>query len=103
MANIIYRLNKKIGKRMKKFLKYTFIVLILIYVVHIFITQQSTLNSYATESKEYESQIESAKATQTELNETIQDLNSTEYIEEQAREKLDMYLPNERVYIDITK
>ena len=45
---------------MKKFLKYAFIILIAVYVIHIFITQQSTLNSYATESKQYESQIESA-------------------------------------------
>ena len=88
---------------MKKFLKYTFIILISIYVVHIFITQQSTLNSYATESKQYESQIETAKKEQAELNETIQNLNSTDYLEEQAREQLDMYLPNERVYIDINK
>ena len=29
--------------------------------------------------------------------------NSNEYIEQIAREKLDMYLPNERVYIDIGK
>ena len=88
---------------MKKILKYIFIILIAIYVVHIFIVQQGTLNSYTTESKEYQSQIESAKEEQEELNQTIQDLNSTEYIEDEAREKLDMYLPNERVYIDITK
>lgn len=88
---------------MKKFLKYTLLVLISIYVVHIFITQQSTLNSYATESKQYQSQIETAKEEQSELNETINNLNSTEYIEEEAREKLNMYLPNERVYIDINK
>ena len=88
---------------MKKFLKYTLLVLVSIYVVHVFITQQSTLNSYAKESKQYESQIETAKEEQAELNETINNLNSTEYIEEQAREKLNMYLPNERVYIDINK
>lgn len=88
---------------MKKFLKYTLVLLILVYIVHIFITQQSTLNSYATESKQYQSQIESAKEIQAELNSTIQNLNSSEYIEEEAREKLDMYLPNERVYIDIKK
>ena len=34
---------------------------------------------------------------------TKENVNSTEYIEEVAREKLDMYLPNERVYIDISK
>lgn len=88
---------------MKKFLKYTFFVLIFIYTIHIFITQQATLNSYTTESKEYQSQIDDAKEIQAELNDTIQNLNSSEYIEEEARKKLDMYLPNERVYIDITK
>ena len=88
---------------MKKFLKYTFFVLIFIYIIHIFITQQATLNSYTTESKEYQSQIDDAKEIQAELNDTNQNLNSSEYIEEEARKKLDMYLPNERVYIDITK
>ena len=32
-----------------------------------------------------------------------ENINSPEYIEEIAREKLNMYLPNERVYIDIGK
>ncbi len=88
---------------MKRFLKYTFIVLISIYVIHVFITQQGLLNSYAAESKGYQNQIEEAKEIQEDLNITIQNLNSPEYIEEEARKKLDMYLPNERVYIDITK
>ncbi len=88
---------------MKKFVKYTFIIIISIYVIHIFLTQQSTLNSYAAESKQYKSQIETAKEEQDELNQTIQNLNSTDYVEEQARKQLDMYLPNERVYIDINK
>ena len=78
---------------MRKFIKYIFIVLI----------QQMTLNSYSAESKEYQSQIDTANDKQLELNNTIKDLNSTDYIESQAREKLDMYMPNERVYIDITK
>ena len=33
----------------------------------------------------------------------VWNINSKEYIEEVAREKLDMYLPNEKVYIDISK
>ncbi len=82
---------------MRKFIKYIFIVLIAIYVIHIFIEQQMTLNSYSAESKEYQSQIDTANDKQLELNNTIKDLNSTDYIESQAREKLDMYMPNERV------
>ena len=37
------------------------------------------------------------------LFETKANINSKEYIEEVARGKLDMYLPNEKVYIDISK
>lgn len=88
---------------MKKLLKYTFAILIFIYVIHIFISQQGLISSYAAESKGYEAQIATALEKQEELNSTIQNLNSTDYIEEEARKKLDMYLPNERIYIDITK
>ena len=38
-----------------------------------------------------------------ELLEKKQNIDSTEFIEEIARDKLGMYLPNERVYIDISK
>ena len=51
----------------------------------------------------YSKQIEQANETKQELTETLQSLNSTEYIEEIARDVLDMYLPNERVYIDMSK
>jgi len=38
------------------------------------------------------------------MHETKKNINSEKYIEEIAREKLDMYLPNETVYvIDINK
>ena len=38
-----------------------------------------------------------------ELLVTQENVNSEEYIEKIAREKLDMYLPNETVYIDASK
>ena len=37
------------------------------------------------------------------LLQTKENISSPEYIEEIAIEKLDMYLPNEKVYIDISK
>lgn len=79
------------------------IIALIIYAIYILIAQQKSLNAYAREGKEYTNQIEKEKQTAVELNTTLQSLNSTEYIEDIAREKLDMYLPNERVYIDITK
>lgn len=88
---------------MKKVISRIIFVILAIYVVYTFISQQKLLNTYAKEGKEYRNQIEQANEIKQELTETLQNLNSTEYIEEIAREKLDMYLPNEKVYIDISK
>lgn len=87
----------------KVLLKRIIVVMIGIYVIYTFISQQKTLNAYKAEEKRYEEQITVQKEKQEELNQTKANINSEEYIEEVAREKLDMYLPNERVYIDITK
>ena len=88
---------------MKKFYKKLLIGLFLIYFVVTVISQQKTINQYKSEASAYTKQLESAKDTKDELGATKDNINSTEYIEEVAREKLDMYLPNERVYIDIGK
>ena len=76
---------------------------IAIYVMFIFINQQKTLNSYKTSQEYYQDEIKTKLAYQETLKETKSNINSEEYIEEVAREKLDMYLPNERVYVDIGK
>ncbi|MGN1299982.1 MAG: septum formation initiator family protein [Clostridia bacterium] len=88
---------------MKKIYKKIIITLFLIYFVVTVISQQKTLNQYKSEASAYSKQLESAKDTNDELIATKDNVDSTEYIEEVAREKLDMYLPNERVYIDIGK
>lgn len=88
---------------MKIILKRILLLAISVYVVYTLVSQQKLLNTYAKETAEYANQIEQATQNQTELNETLESLNSTNFIEGIARYKLDMYLPNERVYIDITK
>ncbi len=88
---------------MNKLLKRYIIYFLLIYAVYILVSQQKMLNSYAAEKKQYMEQINEAKEEKEELNNSLEGLNSTDYIEDIARNKLDMYLPNERVYIDITK
>ena len=72
------------------------------YVLYIFIGQQKTLNSYKNTNEYYTEQINKQLAYQESLTAKKDNINSKEYIEEVAREKLDMYLPNERVYIDKT-
>ena len=87
----------------KKIYKKLFIIGIAIYVLYIFANQQKTLNSYKTAQQYYEEQISEKIAYKETLYSTKNNINSEEYIEEAAREKLDMYLPNERVYIDTSK
>lgn len=91
--------NIKINKMWKKIL----IIGIIIYIVYTFFAQQKTLNAYQADQDRYSEQIAQEQEKQEELKSTKEKINSKEYIEEVAREKLDMYLPNERVYIDISK
>ena len=89
--------------KIKKPFKKIFIIILVIYVMYTFINQQKVLNSYKTTQQYYTQQIEEKLAYKETLNNKKNNINSEEYIEEVAREKLDMYLPNEKVYIDITK
>lgn len=88
---------------MKKVIKILIIAALVLYGIGAFISQQKVLNSYAAEKQQLNNQINEANIDQEELNQKLNSINSTEYIEDTARTKLDMYLPNERVYIDITK
>lgn len=83
--------------------KKIFILVFAIYVIYTFFVQQQTLNAYKAEENKYAKKIEEAEKEQEKLIQTKNNINSDEYIEQIAREKLDMYLPNERVYIDIGK
>lgn len=88
-------------KKNNNIIKKILFIGIFIYVIYTFISQQKTLNSYKTSVKYYQAQIEKKSKYQQELNETKSNITSKEYIEKVAREKLDMYLPNERVYVAI--
>lgn len=90
-------------KIIKKIYKKILFFIIAIYAVSMFIAQQQTLNTYQLEVAQYKEQIKDAEETKDSLLKMKENINSPEYIEEIAREKLDMYLPNERVYIDAGK
>lgn len=79
------------------------IILFIAWVIML-IKQQLNISQYKDEIKTLTSKIEVAEE---ELNQNKQNLeaekkntSSLEYIEKLAREKLGMYLQNERVYID---
>lgn len=75
------------------------VAIVLIYTAIIFTTQMKKLHSYRDQKNYYNAQISELKDEQDELLKEQEDINSPEYIQEQARKKLDMYYPNERVYI----
>ena len=87
-------------KKNRKILRNLLVIAIVVYIAFVFIDQQKTLNEYSKNAEELNQQIASEEATNEDLNQQKDNVNSLEFIEEMAREKLDMYYPNERVYMD---
>lgn len=89
--------------KITKLIKKGVLVLIILYVSITFINQQKSINAYNNEQENLRNKIKEQKEYNQSLLATKENISSPEYIEELAREKLDMYLPNEKVYIDISK
>ena len=87
-------------KNIRKTLKILLFVVLVVYATITFFKQQKILNNYKVQARNVKSQIAEATEYQEELNEKKININSNEYIEKIAREKLGMYMPNERVYVD---
>lgn len=87
-------------KKNKKIYKRLLIGIIAIYVIFTLANQQKALNQYTKNIDELSVQIQEQKEYKEELAKKEEDVNSLEFIEQTAREKLDMYYPNERVYTD---
>ncbi len=79
------------------------VIAFIIYAMTTFINQEKVLSSYKEQEAQVASQIEDAKEYQEELNISKENVNSLEYIEQIAREKLNMYYPNEKIYVDNSK
>ena len=87
-------------KKSKKIGKIIVILILVIYAILTFINQQKTLNQYSKNYDDFTSQIEKQKEYNEQLSKKKQEIQSDNFIEDMAREKLDMYLPNEKVYMD---
>ncbi len=84
----------------RKLYKKLLILLVLIYAIFTLVNQQKVINQYTSNSKELASKIEEQENYKKELVAEKDNVNSKEYIEQMAREKLDMYYPNEKIYVD---
>ena len=87
-------------KKFKKIAKFIILTILIIYVSLTFINQQKSLNQYTKNYEDLTSQIEKQKEYNEQLSKKKEDIESNDFIEDMAREKLDMYLPNEKVYMD---
>ena len=89
-----------------KFLIPVFLIAIIVWGV-VLIRQQKNIIQYQKEIKELSTKINVAQdeldQNKQNLEEEINKSNSPEYIEKVAREKLGMYIQNERVYVDSNK
>lgn len=91
---------------MKKKNSMFFNLLIIAFVIWmiVLIKQQLNISQYKNDVKTLSQKIEVAEENLQQdkqyLEEEKQNTNSLEYIEKLARDKLGMYLQNERVYID---
>ena len=85
---------------MKKIYKKVIVLVIAGYTLFTLYNQQITLNQYSRQSEELNEKIAEETKNNEDLKKQKDNVNSLGFIEETAREKLDMYYPNERVYID---
>ena len=84
----------------RKLYKRLLILLVLVYAIFTLANQQKVLNQYTENSKELGTKIEEQQVYNNELVAKKENVDSKEFIEQMAREKREMYYPNEKVYID---
>lgn len=85
-----------------KLLNKILIVAFFCYVTVTIINQQKTINTYRSNIATLKADIKEASEYKESLVNLKENAHSDEYIEKIAREKLNMYMPNEKVYKDTT-
>lgn len=88
-------------KKKVNWLKVWLLTFLLIYATYTLIKQEIEIKKYEKEKLAYIEQINLAKQKHDEYKHYSVYVNSDEYIEQIAREKLGMLLPEERIYIEI--
>ena len=74
------------------------IIAVLIYFIYTLFSQQQTLNSYKQEASTYSNQIEEANEKNDDITALKEYMQTDEYIEKTAREKLGMVKDNEILF-----
>lgn len=85
----------------KKMLKKAIVFAFIIYFFVVIYNQQKVIDNYKTNIATVEEEIDEENEYKDSLVSLKENANSLEYIEKIAREKLNMYKPDEKVYRDI--
>lgn len=88
------------NKVASKLLKSILITAVLMYTGLTLFKQEAAFNKYDSEIEKYERLIEEEQLKNEQLVSTREKISSREYIEEIAREKLGLVMPNEIVFVD---
>ena len=88
------------GKILKRLLKTVIIIAVLMYCGIVMAKQEMSFQKYDNELKEYTTKISEEEIRHEQLIRTRNHITTKEYIEEVAREKLGLVMPNEIVFID---
>ncbi|OGO80460.1 MAG: hypothetical protein A2Y21_11240 [Clostridiales bacterium GWC2_40_7] len=91
------------SKRKKSKLGLVLLMVIFIYFAYTAVGQQKILYMKDVELKKVQSEIDEETKENEKLKEEQEELNSDEFVEKTAREKLGMVKKGERVYFDIGK
>ena len=73
--------------------------LIIYLIINAIINQESKKQEIKMQISQYEEELEKLRSEKEELIEQKEKTNTDKYIENVARNKLDMFLPNEKVYV----
>ena len=98
-----YTKDKKgliMGKIIKRLLKTIFVVAFLVYACVVMAKQEISFKKYDNELAEYNTRIADEELRHEQLVSTKNVITSNEYMEDVAREKLGLVMPNEIVFID---
>ncbi len=97
--------KQKTKKNVKsnKILTKVLLICILAYVSYVYINQQIKLNEYSSQLSYYEEKSLEEQTRNSKLVLEKESINSDEYIEQVAREKLGLLKPNETMYVDSSK
>lgn len=87
----------------KKKLIFVIVSLFLVYFTVTFIDQQKLLDSKSNQIKDIEEKIANEQKVNEELNRQKEIINSDEYVEKVAREKLGMVKGGEKIFIDTNR